>query len=88
LEGAADNDQSFYCLREEWEFGDGAVSAETPHCEPFGADTKISREFFADHVYRNTGVYAVRFKLGDRFKASPISINVLENRKGAGPSGK
>lgn len=84
LTGVAENDQNFYCLREEWDFGDGAVSSEAPNCEPFSADTKIAREFFADHVFNNTGIYAVRFKLGDH-KASPVSINVLENRTGAGP---
>lgn len=87
LEGVDEHDQRFYCLKEEWDFGDGAVSAEAPDCAPFAADTKIAGEFFADHVFKNTGVYSVRFKLGDHYKSAPLSINVLENRTGA-ESGK
>lgn len=83
LEGVAENDQNFYCLKEEWDFGDGAVSAEQPNCEPYGPETKVNHEFFADHLFYNTGVYSVRFKLGDRYKSPAVSINVLENRSGA-----
>ena len=35
LENVGKNDKEFYCLQEEWEFGDGAVSSEQANCEEF-----------------------------------------------------
>src|SRR5262249_33739884 len=58
LEGVSDDDQSYYCLQEEWDFGDGAVSSDQPACDPWGPDSKVTHEFFTDHLYQNEGVYS------------------------------
>jgi len=81
LENVPENDKSFYCLKEEWDFGDGAVSAEQPQCAPYGPDTKVNTEYFVEHVYENLGSYDVFFTLGDKkIRSNKIQINALENR--------
>ena len=81
LEGVAENDQRYYCMQEEWDFGDGAKSSEKPNCEPFGPDTKIKTEFFSDRTYDDEGAYTIRFVLGEegkeRIRSRPITVNVL-----------
>src|SRR5580765_2073716 len=46
LENVPENDKSFYCLKEEWDFGDGAVSAEQPQCDPWSPESKVNTEYF------------------------------------------
>src|SRR5580765_2003559 len=77
LEGVADNDENFYCMKEEWEFGDGAISTEKPNCDPFTPESKVTKEFFVEHQFYKTGNYSARFKLGDHLKSIPINISVL-----------
>ena len=38
LEGVSKTDAQYYCMQEEWEFGDGAVSSEQPDCGAIGED--------------------------------------------------
>lgn len=88
LEGASANDQKYYCLQEEWDFGDGAKSTEKPNCDPFNADSKIKTEFFVDHMYEREGNYTVRLVLGqeneDQVRSRQVSVVVLE--KSLGPN--
>ena len=86
LSGASETDPAYYCLQEEWDFGDGSVSSDKPNCEPYAAGSKVTREFFVEHVYQNEGIYTAKFKLGDKLRSNPVAVNVLENRTGA-PSG-
>ena len=81
LTGAAANDQKYYCLQEEWDFGDGAKSTEKPNCDPYGPDAKIKTEFFVDHTYEIEGTYSIRFSLGEEGKqihSGNANVNVLE----------
>jgi hypothetical protein len=80
--GAGTNDHKYYCLQEEWDFGDGAKSTEKPNCDPYGPDTKIKTEFFVDHTYEKEGSYTIRFSLGeegkDQIHSRQVSVLVLE----------
>jgi hypothetical protein len=79
LENVSDHDEEWYCLKEEWDFGDGTVSSEEPQCDPFTPDTKINKEFFADHTYEDEGHYIIRFKIGDdKLKSNQVTVVVLE----------
>jgi hypothetical protein len=79
LQGVAEQNKDYFCLQEEWDFGDGAKSSEKPNCDPSSAETKVKTEFFADHVYENEGTYIVRLVLGDeKVRSRQISVVVLE----------
>ncbi len=81
LEGVGENDSEWYCLKEEWDFGDGTVSTEEEECDPFTPETKVTTNFFADHTYDDAGHYTVRFKLGDnKLRSNQITVVVLEGR--------
>jgi hypothetical protein len=81
LKDVADNDEKFYCLQEEWDFGDGAVSSETPNCDPYTPETKINKQFFAEHIFDDASSYTVRFSLGEdrKYKSNQLVVVVLEN---------
>jgi PKD repeat protein len=82
LGGAGVNDQKYYCLQEEWDFGDGAKSTEKPHCDPWGPDAKVKTEYFVDHEYDQAGNYTIRLVLGEegstQVHSRQVSIVVLE----------
>jgi PKD domain len=81
LTGVGENDSEWYCLKEEWDFGDGSVSGEQPQCEPFTPETKIITTFFADHTYEDAGNYKVRFNLGDgKLRSNSVVVVVLESQ--------
>lgn len=84
LQGVDEHDAQYYCLREEWDFGDGAVSAEQPNCEEFTQDTHVNLHFFAEHVFEEEGSYTIRFTLGDpvKIRSNQISVSVLERELG------
>ena len=65
LTGVAVDDPEYYCLKEEWDFGDDSKSTETPNCEPYTAGTQVKSEFFAEHVFDEAGSYGVRLILGE-----------------------
>ena len=84
LQGVDEKDAQYYCLREEWDFGDGAVSSEQPNCEEFTQDTKANLNFFAEHVFDEEGNYTIRFTLGDpvKVRSNMMTIVVLEREHG------
>jgi PKD domain len=83
LETVDQNDKDLYCLQEEWDFGDGAISTEKPNCDAHSADTKIKTEFFTEHVYEKFGNYTVTLTLGDqKVRSRKISIVILERNTG------
>jgi PKD repeat protein len=84
LENVSETDAEYYCLQEEWDFGDGAVSSEKPHCEPFGSDSRVSVTFFSEHIFDDPGNYTIRFKLGDpqKIRSNNLSILVLDRETG------
>jgi PKD repeat protein len=84
LEGVAENSEEFYCLKEEWDFGDGAVSSETPNCDPYSPETRITIEFFTEHLFEDPGSYSASFTLGDKkLRSARISITALESTRGS-----
>jgi len=87
LEGAGGNDQKYYCLQEEWDFGDGAKSSEKPNCDPYGPASKVKTEFFVDHTYEKEGTYTIRLVLGeegkDQVRSRQVSVLVLERSLGS-----
>lgn len=86
LTGVAENSKEHYCLQEEWDFGDGAVSSQQPNCEPYTDSTKIEQDFFAEHVFGDQGSFTVRFTLGDKKKlrSNQLAIVVLEGKPNLG----
>jgi hypothetical protein len=84
LEGVTKTDAEYYCLQEEWEFGDGAVSSEQPNCVPLeeeGSELKIN--FFVEHVYYEKGTYTIWLTLGDKkIKSNQVAVVVLESEIG------
>ena len=85
LQGVSENDKEYYCLQEEWDFGDGAVSAEQPNCDNFEeGKTKANTHFFAEHIFEDSGNYTVRFKLGDppKIRSNQVGVVVLERELG------
>jgi hypothetical protein len=83
LSGVSENSQDHYCLQEEWDFGDGAVSSQQPNCAPYSDTAKIEHEFFADHVFADPGSYTVRFVLGvkeNEVRSNPLQVTVLEGQ--------
>ena len=80
LEGVSETDKEYYCLQEEWEFGDGAVSSEKPNCEPDSADPLTKLNFFIEHTYIEQGSYSIWLTLGDKkIRSNQIGISVLES---------
>jgi hypothetical protein len=79
LEGVSEDDKEYYCLKEEWEFGDGAVSSEQPNCVTDGSSpTKLN--FFVEHTYIEKGSYTIWLILGDKkIRSNQIGISVLES---------
>lgn len=79
LEGVEEHDQDFYCLQEEWDFGDGAKSSEQPYCEDYTPESTVRTEFFVEHDYEEAGIYSARFTLGDKkIFSRQVNIKVIE----------
>jgi hypothetical protein len=80
LENVSNGDKEFYCLQEEWEFGDGAVSSEQANCEEFKEGSEVKLQFFAEHVYEDAGSYTIWLTLGDhKIRSNQIAVVVLES---------
>jgi hypothetical protein len=83
LEGVEPNNEEYYCLQEEWDFGDGAISSEKPNCDPFSPDSRVKKEFYADHVYDTAGNFTVRLVLGDeKVRSRQISVVIVDRDRG------
>jgi hypothetical protein len=55
--------EDFHCPAIEWEWGDGARSAQESDCPPFTPGTGLARRHSASHAYRRPGEYSVRVTL-------------------------
>jgi hypothetical protein len=84
LEGVSQTDAEYYCLQEEWEFGDGAVSSEQPNCVPLGEEgSELKVNFFVEHLYYEKGTYTIWLTLGDKkIKSNQVAVVVLESEIG------
>lgn len=80
LENVSKNEKAFYCLQEEWEFGDGAVSSEQANCEEYSENSEVKLQFFAEHIYEDAGSYTIWLTLGDKkIRSNQIAVVVLES---------
>jgi len=75
LQNVPSSDPIFACMWESWSFGDGARSSEKSGCD---GGTLVDLEYLAEHVYRNEGVYQIRFILGDnQVLSNAVQIRVI-----------
>ena len=74
LQNVPADDSSFPCMWQSWAFGDGAVSSEKKDCQGAVAQS----EFYVEHVYREEGVYEIRFSLGENHLISnAVQVRVI-----------
>ena len=77
LQNVPESDPVFACMWKSWSFGDGAISSEKNNCD--GA-TIVDLEYLSEHVYRNEGVYEIRFFLGDnQLLSNAVQVRVIGN---------
>ena len=75
LQNVPESDSVFACMWESWSFGDGSVSSEKSGCD--GA-TIVDLQYLTEHVYRNEGVYLIRFVLGDnQVLSNTVPVRVI-----------
>ena len=68
----------FACLKEEWTFGNGAVSSETRNCLAPFQPKEAGTEFIRDYVFTTPGTYDVFFSLGEKeLRSNRVTVKVL-----------
>jgi hypothetical protein len=83
VRGGADDYADFYCPSIEWDWGDGTVSESSEDCEPYEAGkSAIRRRFSAEHIFRQSGMYQVFFRLKQRDKTIAASSGNITVRAG------
>lgn len=63
LEGEADDPEKYYCLVEEWEWGDETESLHEPDCDPYEEGAELKKNWSASHTFRYPGTYTVWLRL-------------------------
>ncbi len=63
LEGTADDPEKYYCLAEEWEWGDETESLYEPDCDPYEEGADLKKIFSATHTFRYPGTYKIYLRL-------------------------
>lgn len=80
LDGVSKTDAEYFCLEEEWDFGDGAVSSEQPDCQAGDTGNEVKTQFFVEHVYSEKGNYTIWLTLGDeKIRSNQTAVVVLES---------
>jgi hypothetical protein len=88
ITGGANDNEEFYCPAVEWEWGDDTRSTNNEDCDPYEAGkSQIKRRFAADHVYRTSGEYQVRFRLKKKDKTVGSGSTSVRVRPGLGDGG-
>ena len=88
LNGGANDNEEFYCLAVEWEWGDDTKSTNAADCDPYEAGkSEIKRRFTADHVYRQAGDFRIQFRLKKQNKAIAAAATSVKIRPGLGDPG-
>ena len=83
VRGGADDYADFYCPSIEWDWGDGTVSESSEDCDPYEAGkSAIRRRFSTEHVFRQSGMYQVFFRLKQRDKTIAASSGNITVRAG------
>lgn len=55
LEGDPDDPETYYCLDEIWDWGDGTESVSEPDCDPFEEGTDLKMNFMDTHYFGPAG---------------------------------
>jgi hypothetical protein len=63
LVGGPDNNELYYCGRQEFGFGDGMKMDTMPSCLPYSPDVVIQRLFTTSYTYKEAGTYTASFSL-------------------------
>ncbi len=63
LEGTFEDPEEYYCLEQEWEWGDETESLREPDCDPWEEGTQVTRNFSATHTFRYPGSYTILLRL-------------------------
>lgn len=75
LKNVPSNDPVFGCMWQSWAFGDGAVSSEKPNCDGPGI---VHSEYYVEHIYKEEGIYTIRFAIGDnQVLSNPVDVRVV-----------
>ena len=83
LKGGADDDQEFYCLSEEWNWGDETESESKQDCAPYEAGkSQIKRRFTTSRVFKIPGSYQVTLRLKRKDKVVTSSSVAIQIRQG------
>jgi len=63
LEGTPEDPEEYYCLEEEWVWGDETESSYEPDCDPYEEGAELKRIFTATHTFRYPGTYRIYLRL-------------------------
>jgi hypothetical protein len=86
LRGGDNDHPDYYCPSVVWDWGDGTRSESSIDCDPYIAGvSEIRRRYTAEHIYRDSGGFRMRFRLlqgdDDIVESTDIRIQV---RRGTG----
>ncbi len=79
LEGTFEDPEEYYCLEQEWEWGDETESFREPDCDPWEEGAQVSRNFSASHTFRYPGTYIIHLRLqrsGDTIIMGKHSVRI------------
>jgi Ca-activated chloride channel family protein len=83
LVGGLDNNRNYYCAEITLEFGDGMVQTALPSCVEWTPAATVQREYNANYVYDEPGVYQATFSLGGS-RSEPLTILVHDPAEAKG----
>ena len=75
LVGGLDNNRLYYCVEQEFDFGDGITMETLPSCLPYTSDAVIQRRFTASYFYKEVSTYTVSFRLSG-LRSNDVTIIV------------
>ena len=79
LEGTPENPEEYYCLEEEWDWGDDTESFHEPDCDPYEAGAELKRIYNSTHTFRYPGNYTIYLRLqrgGDTIITSKVTVRI------------
>jgi hypothetical protein len=82
LEGTPEDPEEYYCLEEEWEWGDETESLYEPDCDPYEEGAELKRNYSATHTFRYPGSYTIWLRLqrsGDTVITGRITVQLRGN---------
>lgn len=82
LEGTPEDPEEYYCLEEEWDWGDETESSYEPDCDPYEEGAELKRIFTATHTFRYPGTYRIFLRL-NRGKETILSGQTTVQLRGS-----